>query len=198
MTVTPPDEAREAAREILTREEYRSTRTPRPLRGVLQQIGEWLEPILEPVGDALTWVTEDPRRLVPAALALVAAAVWTTVNLLRRRSSFAGGHAGGRREDRGEDADELERAANAAEQAGDLATAVRLRFRAGLVRLGDAGALAYRPSLTAGAAARVVPSPTLAELAATFDAIAYGGRPASAVDVDAARAGWRRVLQEAR
>lgn len=198
MTAPPPEEAREAAREILSRDEYRTVHTPRPLRGVLEQIGEWLEPLAEPLADAYAWVVREPGRWVPAAAAIVLLAVLSTVALGRRRAAFAGVDRRSRSGVEIEDADELERRADAAERAGDLDAAVRLRFRAGLVRLGERGALAYRPSLTAGAATRAIASPTLAALAATFDAIAYGGRPAAAADVDDAKTGWRRVLQDVR
>ena len=198
MTTTPPEEARDAAREILSGDDYRTVHTPRPLRGVLEQIGEWLEPLAEPFADAFSWVVAEPGRWVPAAVVVVLAAVLVTVVLGRRRSAYGGSDRPRRTTLDVEDADALERRADVAERAGDLDLAVRLRFRAGLVRLGDRGVLAYRPSLTAGAATRAVSSPTLASLAATFEAIAYGGRRAGPSDVADARAGWRRVLQEAR
>jgi hypothetical protein len=93
-----------------------------------------------------------------------------------------------------EDAADLERAADAAEQAGHLDIAVRLRFRAGLLRLGDRGAIRYRPSVTTNEVRRVLGSEAFDELARTFDAIAYGGREAEPPDVDAARREWPRVV----
>ncbi len=75
-----------------------------------------------------------------------------------------------------EDPDELERAADAAERAGRLDDAVRLRFRAGLLRLGSRGAIRYRPSVTTGEVRRVLGSDTFDELARTFEAVAYGGQ----------------------
>jgi hypothetical protein len=86
-----------------------------------------------------------------------------------------------------EDPAELERAADAAERAGQLDVAVRLRFRAGLLRLGNRGAIRYRPSVTTNEVRRVLGSETFDELARTFDAVAYGGRDAGPPDVDAAR-----------
>ena len=78
-----------------------------------------------------------------------------------------------------------------AEREADYERAVRLRFRAGLLRLD------IEPSTTSGAAARTLRSPTFDALAARFDAIAYGHRPAGADDAAAAREGWRAVLAEA-
>jgi hypothetical protein len=74
---------------------------------------------------------------------------------------------------------------------------VRLRFRAGLLRLGDRGAIRYRPSVTTGEVRRVLGSETFDELARTFEAVAYGGRPASNPDVDTARREWPRVVSTA-
>jgi hypothetical protein len=93
-----------------------------------------------------------------------------------------------------EDPADLERAADAAEHAGQLDVAVRLRFRAGLLRLGDRGAIRYRPSVTTNEVRRVLGSDAFDELARTFDAIAYGGRDAEPPDVDAARREWPRIV----
>ena len=99
--------------------------------------------------------------------------------------------------DDAEDPDDLERAADAAERDGDLARALRLRFRAGLLRLGDRGAIRYRPSVTTGEVRRTLGSRRFDDLAGTFEAVTYGGRPAERPDVDASRREWPSVLEEA-
>ncbi len=96
------------------------------------------------------------------------------------------------------DPDALEREAEQAEAAGDLNLAIRLRFRAGLMRLDRAGAIRYRPSLTSSQVAHTLRSRDFEELAARFDAVAYGGRTADAGDVSDARDRWPRVLTGAR
>ena len=96
--------------------------------------------------------------------------------------------------DDSEDPDELERAADDAERAGKLERALRLRFRAGLLRLGDRGAIRYRPSVTTSEVRRVLGSETFDELARTFEAVAYGGRDAEPPDLDTARREWPRVV----
>jgi hypothetical protein len=96
------------------------------------------------------------------------------------------------------DPDQLERDAASAEAAGDLDQAIRLRFRAGLLRLDRVGAIRFRPSLTSSQVARTLRSHDFEELAATFDAVAYGGRAADVTDVTDARDRWPRVLTEAR
>jgi hypothetical protein len=73
---------------------------------------------------------------------------------------------------------------------------VRLRFRAGLLRLGDRGAIRYRRSVTTGEVRRTLRSERFDDLAGTFEAVTYGGRAAEHRDVDAARRDWPRVLEE--
>jgi hypothetical protein len=97
-----------------------------------------------------------------------------------------------------ERADDLERAAAAAERAGDFERAVRLRFRAGLLRLGDRGAIDYRPSLTTSEVRTLLGSETFEQLASTFEHVAYGGRPAGPPEAADARAEWPRVVKQAR
>lgn len=197
MTGSSADAAREHAREVLSRSEYRRHEPPRPLRGMLEWLGDMLQPIERPFIDVWDWVNADPARYLPVAAAVVLVAIAVTIALGRRRSAFGGFDRDSRHRIEREDPDALERLADERERSGDLDQAVRLRFRAGLLRLDLLGALSYRPSLTVGAATRAVHAPSLAGLASSFDEIAYGGRAASADDIAAARTGWPRVLQEA-
>ena len=87
--------------------------------------------------------------------------------------------------------------ADDAERNDDLERAVRLRFKAGLLRLGTHGAITYRPSVTTGEVRASLDSATFEELAGTFERVAYGGREAGQPDVDAARREWPQVLHEA-
>jgi hypothetical protein len=192
-----PDAARRAARDIVHSRGYRAESVPRPLEGVLRWIGDRLRPI----GDALQAVADFLSHGVGLVLLIgivAALAVALGVFLVRRAATPASGAA--RAEARGSVADDpeaLERAAGDAERAGDLDRAVRLRFRAGLLRLDRAGAIRFVPSLTSGQVTRAVRVTELAALAATFEGIAYGGRRAGAPDVDAARTGWPRVVDAA-
>ena len=52
----------------------------------------------------------------------------------------------------------LERQADAAEASGDLEAALRLRFRAGLLRLDRRGAIEFRPSISTHEVRRAVRS----------------------------------------
>jgi hypothetical protein len=97
-----------------------------------------------------------------------------------------------------EDPRRLEDEAARAERDGDLELALRLRFRAGLLRLDQKRALpATQTPLTNGEIGRRLRSESFRGLARDFDEIVYGRRPAFAGDVERARAGWPRVLEEA-
>jgi hypothetical protein len=133
---------------------------------------------------------------VTVASLVLAVALLTSIRIVRRRSRGAttAAHAARRRR-QGETPDELERAAARAEDQGDYDRAIRLRFRAGLLRLDALGAIEWRPSLTSGQARRRLRLAEFDTLARSFDAVAYGGRAAAASDAAAARAGWARVLE---
>src|SRR5207245_5848854 len=114
-------------------------------------------------------------------------------------AAVSGNGGGGRRHAALEHVDpgRLERNADAAERQGDLDLALRLRFRAGLLRLDRKGAIRFRPSITSGQVARQLRLRDFDDLAIRFDAVAYGGRHASATDVGSARAKWPRVVEQA-
>jgi hypothetical protein len=115
----------------------------------------------------------------------------------RGRQRFPGGRRGIAGEE-GLDPDELERRAEEAERRGDLDAALRLRFRAGLARLDDAGVVRLRPGLTNAAVGRTLHSPRFDALAGHFDEVAYGGRAATDADVATARSTWPGVVEAAR
>jgi len=193
---TDADSARERAQHILSDGRFRSRSTPRPLRGPLQWLGDRIHGIFDWIGRVLGSLPVEVW--IAAGLGLVAFLVWIIVRGKRRRVSRASPANAVRHlipADR-EDADALEREADVAERDGDLARAVRLRFRAGLLRLGDRGAIRYRPSVTTGEVRRTLESGRFDDLAGTFEAVTYGGQPAEAPDVDAARREWPRVLEE--
>jgi len=129
-------------------------------------------------------------------LVLVAAALLARGSI-RRRSAAAARTARAGSPSR-EDPAALEREAERAAAGGEWDRAVRLRFRAGLLRLDARELIEYRPSLTTGEVAEAIFSPAFDRVGADFDEIAYGGRPAGESDEAASREGWERVLSEAR
>jgi len=193
-----PAEAREEAHRILAERRFHGTSIPRPLHGVLDWIGRhlhflhrfwvWLSHLVG--GRDVLWTI--------VAAVVVASAAWVLARLARRRGRADRLAAARAAAEHGMDPDELERLAVEAERRGDLEIALRLRFRAGLLRLARARVLPGRPSLRTLEARRVLRNPRFDRLARDFDEVVYGRRPAREADVAAAREEWRRVLGEAR
>jgi hypothetical protein len=194
---TDAGSARAQAREILDERRFRGSEVPRPFAGLIR----WLGDRLEPVGDFFDRLAVRVPGGSPVLYALLGALVLLGAALLargsiRRRAAAAVRAARARAAER-EDPAELEREAERAAAAGEWEAAVRLRFRAGLLRLDARELIEYRPSLTTGEVANTIVSPAFIRVGADFDAIAYGGRPAHEADDAASREGWERVLTEA-
>lgn len=188
-------EAAADAREILADRRFHGSDVPRPFRGVLEWLGE-------PLGRALDWLGE---RL-PGGLWTLWTIVCATVILFavlvagrvaRRRGDLFVAHARSTRFARGEEPGALERAADEAERTGELERALRLRFRAGLIRLARRGAIPARESITSGEIRRLLALPEFDRLSRTFDEVVYGDRAAVAADVGDAKREWPRVLDQA-
>lgn len=204
----PPGDAtaQQEAERILDSSKYKPSEPPRPLRGVIRQLGDWLEPVLEPIGrffkpvvDFFIALFDNPwtLALVGGVVILIAAIVASRMASRRNRAAEAVAGLAGRDDVATLDPRDLDKQADAAEAAGDFERAFRLRFLAGVLRLDRAGAIDYRQSATTGQLVREVKSTTFKGLARSFDEIAYGGRGAERQDVDQAKSEWPRVLQEA-
>ena len=94
------------------------------------------------------------------------------------------------------DPNDLEAAAQRAERDHRFDLAIRLRYRAGLIRLDRAGVIELQPWNTAALLARTVASPRFDRITDTFEAIAYGGRAATGTQVNTVRAEWSTLLTE--
>jgi hypothetical protein len=195
-----PDAARRAAEDILADPRYHPRRGPRPFAGFFERLGElFVDPVIRffrSIGDVL------PSMGSPAWIALAAVVVIAAVVIAVRLSSGRGRrHFAARRvvgdEEDGLGPDDLERRADEAERRGDLDAALRLRFKAGLARLDDAGVVRLRPGLTNAAVSRALRSREFDGLAGDFDEVAYGGRPATTADVTTARSTWPAVVATA-
>ena len=194
VTAVDPADARNTAHHILSGRQYRSSPTPRPLRRQLSWLGDRLHKPLDWIGNALSHV---PRLLLIAiALVAVGLAIAFIMSKVRDRAGSPDERRRTRRAagEESEDPEELERAADTAERDGRLDDALRLRFRAGLLRLGGRGVIRYRPSVTTNEVRRVLGSDAFEELARTFEAVAYGGRDAEPPDLETARREWPRVV----
>jgi len=195
-----PDRAREEARRILSEGRFHPRGAFRPFAGFFRWVGSAIVDPIRSFFHKLGGIVPDfgsPLWLVLAFVVVVLAAV-AALRLSRDRGrQHSDRHRAGTPED-GLDPDELERRAVDAERRGELSEALRLRFRAGLLRLAGLGAIELRPGLTNAAAGRALRSPHYDSLAGDFDEVVYGGRPATPGDVEAARSEWPRLLQEAR
>ena len=193
-----PAQAREEARHILSERRFHGTSVPRPFHGFFS----WLTRHLHFLARGFDWLSLKVGGqlwlwTIIAVLVLVVAA-FVTRQLARRRIEVEARTVGRRARARGDDPAELERLADEAERRGDLEVALRLRFRAGLLRLGRARVLPLRPSLRTREARGTLRSSRFDRLARDFDEVVYGRRSPSAVDVETARTEWPRVVAEAR
>jgi uncharacterized protein DUF4129 len=189
-----PDEARRQAQDILDEPRFEGADVPRPFAGALEWLGDRLQPVADGIDNLGNQVPGGPVVLwtVLAGLVVLAAGAATATTIRRRADAVERTRAAGLPE--AEDPRMLEREADRAERDGDWERAVRLRFRAGLLRLDRRRVIEYRPSLTTGEVARAVGSHAFADVGERFDAIAYGGRPAAREDAEHARRAWAEVL----
>jgi hypothetical protein len=195
-----PSDAQEAARRILSERRFRPPDVPRPLEGVLEPLGEWLESAWDEIFELLDAILPGETSVVWTVLG--AAVVLTAVALAARlaanraarvRDPSPSATASGRITAR-----DIEALAEKAERSGDFAEAIRHRFRAGLLRLEAAGRIRGAESTTSREVARRLRSARFDQVAAIFDQIVYGGRPATAADAETHRAGWEALLRAPR
>jgi hypothetical protein len=190
----PAGDPGEDAQEVLAQARFHGESVPGPFKGLIERLGDlvpdldWLDDLI-PGGRWVMWV------VVGALLVLVTWILGRGVLARRIRASTA--KAAAAAAEAAADPRALERQAAEAEQAGDLQTALRLRFRAGLLRLDARGAIYFRPSISTHEVRRALRSEDFNGLAATFDDVVYGGRDAAAEDVETARKRWPDVVSAA-
>ncbi|MEJ7892102.1 MAG: DUF4129 domain-containing protein [Solirubrobacteraceae bacterium] len=190
-------QARDLAAEIVAERRFSEPEVPRPFERPLDWLGDRVDAVgrwlgdrfgaidgVLPGGSWLVWV------LIGLAVAVVAVAL-ARMYAGRAVASVARARAAA---DAVVDPAALERAAEAAERAGDYELAVRLRFRAGVARLERTDVLAPGGLRTTAEIGGVLDSAEFDALGTDFDAIAYGGRPAGSDDAAAARERWGAVL----
>ncbi len=179
--------ARARAASILSEPRYGKATVPDPLLSLLGKLGHAIASLASraPGGPLIFWIL--------AAAVVVGLSAFVARRALRRLSGPAGSSAIAA-PITGEDPRELAGAADAAEARGAFADAIRLRFRAGLLTLGERGAIDYRPSLLNADAARRLRSSQFDSLAQTFEQVTYGNAPAAPTDASQARDGWDALL----
>jgi hypothetical protein len=193
-----PEQAREQARLILHERRFRGTAMPRPFHGVLSWLADHLHFIARAWNSLAAGIGGQKVLWTILGVIVLLLATWVGSRLARRRTEVEARALGRRARGRREDPDELERLADEAERRGDLEIALRLRFRAGLLRLGRARAVSLRPSLRTREARRALRNPRFDRLARDFDEVVYGRRPPRPADVEAARSEWPELLEEVR
>lgn len=188
---------RQQAAAILRESRFHQSGLPRPLYGVFRVLGGWLAPVgnwvVSVISDIVGFLANNPGVAALLALVVVLFGVLSAVSLrrrhVRRRSVVQASVMSS------DDPLELRRLAEAAEAAGDGAGAVRLYFRAGVLRLQRGGRLPDRPSLTIGEARRRMRSADFEAAARSFESVVYGLRPATATDVHSAKQSWLEPLE---
>jgi uncharacterized protein DUF4129 len=180
--------AQNEAAAILDQSRYAAAPVPDPLQSALGALGRFIGRVARatPGGPVAFWVL--------AALLVLIGALAGARRMMHGLDASAAALAAGGVGPAAVDPAALEREAEHAEEGGAFATAVRLRFRAGLLRLGARHEIDYRPSLLTADIARRLRSPQFDALARSFERVAYGGVDANADDVTAARDGWRALL----
>ena len=191
------EQAREQARDVLAQGKFEERDIPRPFRGILNEIGEHLRPVgewfVELANDLTGGRPEWLLGLLAAIVVVVAALV--ARRLIHKRARDAVDQPGTDREMTRLDARDLESQADEAERDGLLETAIRFRFKAGLVRLAESGAIPARVSLTSEEIAAFLRSRDFEEIAVTFDEVVYGRRAPAPADLTRSKTGWAAVMR---
>jgi hypothetical protein len=195
--------ARREAQSILAEPRFHADPVPRPLHGVLHAIGQVLEAPLNAVEELVSRLGSLTPGGVVSVWGMLAALVLVGCGVLastRARRSLAEPGVGAIDVPMQPplSARDLEREAVAAEGLGHHADAVRLRFRAGLMRLAERDRGHISTTMPNAEVARALRSERFDVLASRFDEIAYGGREARPEDVEVARREWQRLLSSRR
>lgn len=195
-----PSAARAVAASILASERFEAADHPRPFAGLLERLTGLLRGPWERLVDRFDMLSGWGKAAVLAvAAAILLSAGWALARLIAKRRPRPNDPQTLQTPARSvEGPEELERAAKTAEAERDYGLAVRLRFRAGLLRLADNGAIDFRPSDTSLSLRRKLASPLFDRLADRFDAIVYGRQHATPEDAEDARLTWRSLQREVR
>ena len=131
----PAAEQRRQARDVLAERRFHGAELPRPFTGPLAWLGDRVQPVADWINDRGVGVPGGPLLLwtLLAAGVLLAAATVTSTTITRRALAIERARKAALPAT--DDPRALEREAERAERDGDWERAVRLRFRAGLLRL---------------------------------------------------------------
>lgn len=194
-------EVTEQARRILSDPRYAQD-SPTLLERILGPAYHWLEWLIafvrEMVTRVLDWLsrilTADAITVVGPILMVVVAAAGAWILARRRARDIERRATIERILELGVDPSELEARALEADKTGDHAEAIRLRFVAGLLRLDTRGQIEFYPGLSNGTISDRLGDPTFDRLAAQFDQVIYGRKPAGQQDSMQAASDWLTLL----
>lgn len=197
--------AADQARAILADPKYRQyepswfEHLSGPLYRWSQRMIGFITDLVRQVGDALLrWISSQEARWIGIPTLVVATALGTWVLGRRRAREVERRAVIDRILQLGREPAELEKMAEAAEDQGDHAESIRLRFVAGLLRLDTVGMIIFSPGLPNGMISGELKSAVFDRLAAQFDAVVYGKRLTSSADADAARRDWLELIGASR
>jgi hypothetical protein len=195
MAFTSPEAARQAAQSILSEARFHSSPVPDPLHNALVWIGRAVNDPISAVGGLLGDLGSAFPGGVAGFWALAAAMViLATGTLAARRAKTRLERSAPVNSASLPRPGELERAAERAERDGRWDEAVRLRFRAGVLRLGEREELRGAETTPNHSLARLLESDQLEQLSNRFDEIVYGGDSATAADADRQRRVWPEII----
>lgn len=194
-------EVTEQARRILSDPRYAQD-SPTFLERILGPVYDWLEWLIafgrEMVTRALDWLSRvlnaDAITVIGPILIVIVAAAGAWILARRRARDIERRATIERILELGDDPSELEARALEADQAGDHAEAIRLRFVAGLLRLDAGGQIEFYPGLSNGTISARLDDPTFDRLAAQFDQVVYGRKSAGQQDSIQAASDWLTML----
>ncbi len=200
MALRSPAAARHAATAILAEGRFHQPSIPDPLRGVVSWVGNAAVDPFNAIGHLVAHL----GNVVPGGVASVWAiaavlllfAVWLLL-VRRARSQIGQALLELAAEGRPQTPAELEREASGAERAQRWDDAVRLRFRAGILRLGERLELESTETVPNHMLGRRLQSRRFDSLAERFDEVAYGAGSATAADAEQQRREWPQLLDEA-
>ncbi len=191
-----PNDDRELAKKILSEKRFAPSERPQPLRRPLAWLGEQISNLFRPFGQviaaAVRALFSNPLIGIIVLVAVIVALFFAVRNISLRRSADLANAAAARTLESSVDPSQLEGEADSAEQRGEHDLAVRLRFKAGLIRLAAADRVP-RSEATNGELRWALREAEFDELADDFDEIVYGGRPATAEDAQAAKQRWPKL-----
>lgn len=165
-----------------------------PLYGWLQKMLAWvIDKVIEMGLRLFGLLATDFLSVAGPILVVVVAGLGIWVLARRRAREIERRATIERILDLGTDPAELEAKAVIADEEGNHAEAIRLRFVAGLLRLDEEGAIDFYPGLSNGSIAEQLADQTFDRLAAQFDGVVYGRRPTDREASRRAADDWARL-----